>query len=108
MKKESRESKRVKPDINIEIIDIITNSKLGNVLNISSSGLLIASSTIITPGEMFQTEWSFSSTDLKNIPVGIECLWVEAQYTNVCLCGFYIIDISKEGQHILDMIIARS
>ena len=108
MSKEYRKSKRVKPHVKIEIIDMIIGTKLGEILNISADGLLISSNTKITIGEMFQTEWHFSARGLKSISVGLECLWSETQYTNVCLCGFYIIDISQDDQDILDRIIAQS
>lgn len=108
MNKEYRKSKRVKPNISIEIIDMIIGTKLGEILNISSDGLLLSSNRIISVGEMFQTDWHFKARGLKDISVGLECLWSESQYTNVCLCGFYIMDISDHDQKILDRIIAQS
>ena len=108
MSKEYRKSKRVKPNVKIEIFDMIVGTKLGEILNISADGLLMSSNTKIGKGEMFQTQWEFSARGLKSISVGLECLWAETQYTNVCLCGFYIIDISADDQNILDRIIAQS
>lgn len=108
MSKEYRKTKRVKPNIEIKIFDMIIGSELGSILNISSDGLLVASKNNISIGEMFQTEWQFSARGLKNISVGLECLWSENQYTNLCLCGFYIIDISEDDQDILNRIIAQS
>lgn len=108
MNKEFRKTKRVKPNVKINIVDMIVGTKLGDVLNISSDGLLAASNVKIAVGEMFQTEWSFDARGMKNISVGLECLWSESQYTNICLCGFYIIDISKDDQDVLDRIIAQS
>ncbi len=108
MSKEYRKSKRVKPHIAIDIIDMIVGTSLGEVLNISTDGLLLSAKRQITVGEMFQTEWHFAARGLKNISVGLECLWSETQYTNVCLCGFFIIDISEADQLILDRIVAQS
>ena len=108
MSKEYRKSKRVKPNVDINVLDMIVGTEMGDVLNISTDGLLIASKKIITIGELFQTEWQFSARGLKNISVGLECLWSEAQYTNICLCGFFIIDISEDDQNILDRIISQS
>lgn len=108
MSKEYRRNKRVKPNVNIDIFDVIIGTKIGEVLNVSRDGLLVASKTIITIGEMFQTEWHFSARGLRNISIGLECLWAENQYTNLCLCGFFIIDISEDDQQILDRIIAQS
>lgn len=108
MNKEYRKFKRVKPNVKIEIIDMIIGTELGSVLNISADGLLIASKNQISIGEMFQTEWHFSARGLKSISVGLECLWSEDQYTSLCLCGFYIIDISPDDQNILDRIISQS
>ena len=87
---------------------MIIGTKLGKILNISSDGLLVACNNKIEIGEMFQTEWQFEARGMKNISVGLECLWAESQYTNVCLCGFFIIDISEPDQLILDRIIAQS
>ncbi len=108
MSKEYRKSKRVIPSVDINVIDMIIGTELGDVLNISTDGLLVASKKIITIGEMFQTEWHFSARGLKNISVGLECLWAEKQYTNICLCGFFVIDISQDDQNILDRIISQS
>jgi len=108
MSKEYRRTKRVKPNVDINVIDMIIGTELGEVLNISADGLLVASKKLITIGELFQTEWHFSVRGIKSISVGLECLWSETQYTNVCLCGFYIIDISEDDQNILDRIISQS
>ncbi len=108
MSKEYRKSKRVKPNVKIEIVDLIIGTELGDILNISSDGLLVACKSRIEVGEMFQTEWKISARGLKNINIGLECLWAEVQYTNLCLCGFSIIDISQDDQNILDRIVAQS
>ncbi len=108
MSKEYRRNKRVKPNVSIDIFDVIIGTKLGEVINVSRDGLLVASKTKITIGEMFQTEWQFSGRGLRNIAVGLECLWAENQYTNICLCGFFIMDISESDQLILDRIISQS
>lgn len=106
--KEYRKSKRVRPNVTIEIVDIIKNIIIGNVLNISSEGLLVSTNLHIEAGLLFQTEWNFSARGLKSIDVGIECLWSETQTSNIYLTGFQIIDISKDDQDILDRIIAQS
>ena len=108
MSKEYRKNKRVKPNVHIDIIDIIMSKDIGEVLNISSTGLLVASKIEIAVGEMFQTDWKFSARGMRDITVGLECLWSENQYTKLCLCGFDIIDISVDDQLILDRIIAQS
>lgn len=108
MSKEYRKTKRVKPSFHIDISDMIVGTILGEVLNISSDGLLVSCQSKIVVGEMFQTQWDFEARGLKSISVGLECLWAEVQYTNFCLCGFHIIDISEDDQNILDRIIAQS
>ncbi|MCF6318547.1 MAG: PilZ domain-containing protein [Proteobacteria bacterium] len=108
MSKEYRKTKRVKPNVDIKVVDMIIGTDIGEVLNISTDGLLVASNKLITIGELFQTEWHFSVRGLKSISVGLECLWSETQYTNLCLCGFHIIDISQDDQNILDRIISQS
>ncbi len=108
MSKEYRKSRRVKPNVDINITDMIIGTKLGDVLNVSSTGLLASCRKQVEVGEMFQTEWMFSARGLKNITVGLECLWSEAQYTNICLCGFSIIDISEDDQNVLNRLISQS
>jgi hypothetical protein len=108
MSKEYRKTKRVKPNVHINVFDMIVGNGLGEVLNISSDGLLVSCQSKISIGEMFQTQWDFDARGLKSISVGLECLWSESQYTNFCLCGFHIIDISEDDQNIIDRIIAQS
>jgi hypothetical protein len=108
MSKEYRKTKRVKPNVKIDIVDMIVGRSFGEVLNISTDGLLISSQSKMVIGEMFQTEWNFDLRGIKSISVGLECLWSEIQYTNFCLCGLHIIDISEDDQNILDRIIAQS
>lgn len=108
MSKEYRKNRRVIPNVKIDIVDMILGTKLGDVLNVSSDGLLATSVCKIDIGEMFQTEWHFAARGMKSISVGLECLWAEVQYTNICLCGFYIIDISEDDQNILNRLIAQS
>ena len=108
MSKEYRKNKRVKPNVKIDIVDVIIGYSLGEVLNISRDGLLMACNKSIEVGEMFQTDWIFAARGMKSTSVGLECLWSENQYTNFCLCGFQIIDISEDDQTIIDRIIAQS
>jgi hypothetical protein len=108
MSKEYRKTKRVKPNVNIDIIDMIMGTKFGEVLNISTDGLLVSCQSKVVIGEMFQTQWNINLRGIKSISVGLECLWSEEQFTNFCLCGMHIIDISEDDQNILDRIIAQS
>ena len=108
MYKEYRKTKRVIPNVAIEIVDIISGKKIGNVLNISSEGLLVSCFSKVEAGMLFQTQWNFAARGLKSIAVGMECLWSEAQISNVYLMGFHIIDICQDDQDILDRIIAQS
>lgn len=108
MSKEYRKNKRVKPIVKIEIVDCIIGNSLGETLNISRDGLLMACTKSIEIGDVFQTDWAFASHELKDITVGLECLWEDSQHTNFCLCGFQIIDISDEDQNVLDRLIANS
>ena len=108
MYKEYRKSKRVIPNVNIEIVDILTSKKIGGVMNISSEGLLVSCTHKVDSGLLFQTQWNFDARGYKSISVGIECLWSTSQISNVFLMGFHIIDISQDDQDILDRIIAQS
>jgi hypothetical protein len=108
MSKEYRKNKRVKPNIKIQVYDVIIGRSLGEVMNVSSDGILIACEKITEVGEMFQTDWTFDARGLKSISVGLECLWSENNYSSFCLSGFHIIDISEDDQDIIDRIISQS
>lgn len=108
MSKDYRKFKRVKPNVKIDMYDIIKSQSLGEVLNISIGGALIVSSLEINAGEMFQTEWQLSARGMKSIAVGIECLWVDIQHSGHRFCGLHIIDISEDDLKILERIIAQS
>lgn len=108
MSKEYRRNRRVKPIVNIDIVDFIIGISFGEVLNVSRDGLLMACNKSIEVGDVFQTDWIFNSKKLKDISVGLECLWGVNQNTNFCLCGFHIIDISEKDQAVLDRLISQS
>ena len=108
MSKDYRKFKRVKPSVKIVMYDIIQNQILGEVLNISTGGALVMSKLAISPGEMYQTEWQISARGMKNISIGLECLWVDVQHSGHRFCGMHIIDISEDDLKILDRIIAQS
>lgn len=108
MSKDYRKFKRVKPSVHIEMYDVIKSEILGEILNVSAGGALIMSKLEISAGDMYQTEWQISARGMKNIAVGLECLWVDIQHSGHRFCGMHIIDISEDDLKILERIIAQS
>ena len=108
MNKEYRKHKRVKPNVQLEVYDVVRESQLGEILNISAGGALIMTQLNLQPGEMYQTHWTFVDGSYKNIAVGLECLWVDIQHSGHRFCGLHIIDISEEDILVIRDIVSKS
>ncbi|MCB1586405.1 MAG: PilZ domain-containing protein [Xanthomonadales bacterium] len=108
MSKEYRKNKRVKPVVEILLINTLTEKGMGEVLNVSCDGVLLNCKNGIEPGEMFQTLWKFDSKDYHDIVVGLECMWTESHREDFNFCGLHVIDISDEDQAQLEKLIHLS
>ena len=95
---ESRQADRLKPAANCQVTDVLTGTTLGEVLNISSEGLMLASPVPICEGSIYQVDIRCQLQDMGRISAGIECLWTDPHGNGGTLAGFQIIDISDEDQ----------
>jgi len=108
MTSENRKSPRIEIDQPIQVRDLAQDMALGNLVNLSNSGLMILTTHQIPISHVFQLEMqlSFSDNSEKKIIFGAESLW--SQETSIPeheWVGFHVIDISDEDQQILDRMI---
>ncbi len=94
-----RKYKRYSPHALMQVVDTLNDSLLGNIVNISLGGFMLASHRIIIPeGAIYQLKLQEqqSATDIE---LGATCLWqTEANATDNHWSGFQIIDISPKAE----------
>ncbi len=105
---ESRQADRLKPAANCRVTDVLTNTTLGEVLNISSEGLMLAAPVPISEGSIYQVDIRCQLQDMGHIFAGIECLWTDPHGNGGTLAGFQIIDISDEDRQALYRLLEAS
>ena len=92
---ETHRAKRVNPKERIDVINFIGGDVLAQIVNISISGMMLASRQKFTDDQMFQTKMKLASFELS---VGLECVWAETQESGMTYGGFMIIDISDQDK----------
>lgn len=108
MAPDNRKSPRIEIDQPIKVVDITQNSVLGNLVNLSNSGLMVLTSHEIPISHVFQLEMhlSFSDNSEKQIKFGAESLWSQETSTpEHNWVGFHIIDISPDDLDVLNRMI---
>lgn len=106
---ENRASPRKRVNEKIQVRDINTDKIIGNLVNISSGGLMLISDRLLTPNRLFQL-CLILPVPIDGIPViefGAECLWVQdnSETGRPCWAGFQIIDISDSGTELIERLI---
>ena len=106
---ENRVSPRKRVNEKIQIRDLNTGELLGNLVNISTGGLMLLSQVALTPNRLFQLSLALPAP-IDGIPViefGAECLWVQdnVETNGPCWAGFQIIDISDLGTMLIEHLI---
>lgn len=89
------------------ITDVISGEALGQLVNLSGEGLMIASTCHIPCNTIRQIRVPLVKNDREvEIGVGVESLWCEHDSdSGMHWTGFQIIDISPEHQYLLDTIL---
>lgn len=108
MGQDKRRSPRIDTNQSIQIFDMLQASLMGNLVNISTGGLMLLTSQEIPINHVFQLEMTlqFSDGSNKTIQFGAESLWSQNTSTpGHEWVGFHIIDISEENQQLLDRMI---
>lgn len=86
---------RVSMPKTVYVINQLTGTEFGQVVNLSETGLLLATRTDIEVGRVYQLTLVIKEVAIK-ASIGVECIWAEPQNTNMVFGGFHIIDISDQ------------
>jgi len=108
MSQDQRRSPRIDATQSIQIFDLAHEAVLGNLVNISTGGLMLLTSEDVPMNHVFQLEMTirFSDDSERSIQFGAESLWAQETATlGHQWVGFHIIDISEENQAVLDRMI---
>jgi c-di-GMP-binding flagellar brake protein YcgR len=106
---EQRHNRRVSIPEHPKIYDAHNGEAIGELVNLSSDGLMAASSECISCGSVRQMRIPLiKGEEQVNVLVGAESLWCEdANDSGIFWTGFQIIDISPEDQLTLDAIVGN-
>jgi hypothetical protein len=89
------------------VLDRISETSLGTIANISSTGFMLVTNRFIDTDSVFQLNIGCGSFDI-SIDIGAICLWTtEASSADSFWSGFHIIDISDSSQADLDIIVEK-
>ncbi len=101
MTDDSRRQKRRKVDIEIVVIDFMTKQPIGNIIDLSESGMMIAANKVVVPDALFQFDLNFPNQYIatNTIRVGAQELWtVTNTRTNQSEIGFRFIDVAQSDR----------
>ncbi len=106
---EQRRKNRVTIPEHPQILDAHSDKVLGELVNLSSDGLMAVSPAGIASGTVYQMRIPLiQDGDRVEILVGAESLWCDdANGSGSYWTGFQIIDISSEHQDILDSVVGN-
>lgn len=95
-------------NIILEISDHNTGSRLGQVVNVTTEGLLLISKKPIAVDAVFQMDMHLNESvgDVEKITFGATALWSSpARQAESYWTGFHIIDISPETSAIIEQMV---
>ena len=98
---EKRAHIRVYPATGSKVTNVMTEKKIGRVVDISQNGLLLSSRESIKPGMILQISVKLTELAPKAIEMGAECIWSDHQDSGLTFAGFQIIDISETDKELL-------
>lgn len=105
---EKRVSVRVNPPEGSYVVNQLTGQKIGRIIDVSATGLLLAGrADNIKSGMIFQLELVVPTKKNAHINVGAECIWDDLQTSGLTFAGFHIIDISAEDKALLKSMIQQ-
>jgi len=104
---EQRRKQRVAIPEHPQIMDAHSDKVLGQLVNLSTDGLMLVSPSCINCGIVCQIRIPLVTGNRKvEIIVGVESLWCEdANDSGSYWTGFHIIDISPEHQDVLNSVV---
>ena len=99
MSDEARRLRRRKADSPITVIDAMTGQRLGMVIDLSESGMMLSAEQAVCTDALFQSEMQFAKDPGLPIKVGLHELWSTTDDSSgAVLIGFRFIDISKDDR----------
>jgi hypothetical protein len=106
---DQRHNRRVRIPEQPKIYDAHSGEVIGELVNLSSDGLMAASNECISCGSVSQIRIPLIKGEQQvDIRVGTESLWCEdANDSGIYWTGFQIIDISPEDQLVLDAVVGN-
>lgn len=104
---DKRSCQRVTIPEHPQVTDAHSGAVLGQLVNLSSDGLMLAGNQLIAPNTVRQMHLPLIIGDSRHlISVGAESLWCEdTNGSGLYWTGFHIIDISDDDQKKVDAIV---
>lgn len=104
--RERRGGRRVEVHEPMTISDANSGSVVGQLVNLSHTGLMLVSATCIEAGTVLQLKVPLpGGADEEPLLIGVESLWCQdANDSGAYWTGFQIIDISPQDQARLDQV----
>jgi hypothetical protein len=99
MSDDQRRLKRRKSDSGIAVLDLMTQTVLGTISDLSETGMMLSTALPIYPDGLYQCEIRFptSSGTIGTVLVGAQELWTRPDNaTGKFSVGFRFIDIGKD------------
>jgi hypothetical protein len=99
MSEEFRRAKRRRALETIEVFDVMAETNIGRIGNVSESGMMVLAAQSLLDDALFQLRFNVPGSQGRpqRIDVGAHQLWLEdASSTGQHWCGFRFIDISPD------------
>lgn len=99
MTEDQRRLKRRKSDSGIPVLDLMTQTVLGTISDLSETGMMLSTKTSIYPDGLFQCEIRFPTAagTIGTVLVGAQELWTRPDGdSGMFVVGFRFIDIGKD------------
>lgn len=92
----------------IAVLDRLSQSSLGRLVNIHREGLMVVGSYPFEHERLYQLELQLPAaiSGGGTIPVGVDCLWSRCADSQMFWTGFKIIDASEQALLEIDELIA--
>lgn len=92
----------------VDVLDRVSQSSLGRLVNIHREGLMVMGNYPFIDERLYLLELVLPTAvnGRKTIPLGVDCLWSRSDDTQLHWAGFRIIDASDEALQDIDVLIS--